>query len=74
MRIVDAIVKLCAEAQAWFAIRCLGVALTATLILTLFEEAQSVILSENEFAAWVKDLSLSNIHADSGIDGAGDEI
>lgn len=52
----------------------IGVALTATLIPTLFEEAQSVILSEDDFAAWVKDLSLSNIHADSGIDGAADEV
>jgi hypothetical protein len=50
------------------------VALSAALILTLFEEAQLVILPENEFAASVKDLSLSNIHADSGIDGAADEI
>ena len=51
----------------------MGVALTATPILTLFEEAQQVIVSDDEFAAWVKDLSLSDIHADSGTDGAADE-
>jgi hypothetical protein len=50
------------------------VALTAALILTLFEEAQQVILSEDEFAARVKGLSLSDIHADSGTGGAADEI